>query len=160
MSLSDLSGRLLSLCESGRFEPDAEGNPQWVQPHDELVVAALKRWKGSPTDAQIHIADAINGAPIPANGTGKRFRAEAEALIKELKSSSVPSKVALYRGHPKDPHGAGPLGWTTKRSVAERFAKQYGGKVWELPKGTKGLRIKDYIQTALDDLESEWIVWL
>ena len=41
-----------------------------------------------------------------------------------------------------------------------RFAKQYGGKVLELPKGTKGLRIKDYIQTELDDLESEWIVWL
>ena len=121
---------------------------------------SLRRWKGSPDDAQIHIADAINGAPVPPNGTGKRFRAEAEALMKELKSSSVPSKAVLYRGDQKDPHGAGPLGWTTKRSVAERFAKRYGGKVWELPKGTKGLRIKDYIQTELDDLESEWIVWL
>ena len=158
MSLRLLAARLSHLCEGGSFEQDAAGNLRWVQPHDELVVEALRRWKGSPDDAHIHIADAINGAPIPANGTGKRFRAEAEALLKELRSRSKASSVPLYRGHPLDPKGRGPLGWTTKRSVAKRFADRYGGKVWELPKGTKGLRIKDYIQTTMNDLESEWIV--
>jgi hypothetical protein len=159
MHLSDLSDRLLSLCESGRFEVDANGDLRWVQPHDELLLDAFRRWKGDPTEMLLFMRDEREGADFPSNGTGKKWRAQAAALLQELQSNARSSRLPLYRGAAIDPFGRGPFGWTTNRKVAERFAEKVGGKVYELPKGTRGLEINFYLGKHHSYAsENEWIV--
>jgi hypothetical protein len=59
----------------------------------------------------------------------------------------------LYRGSHREPKGWEP--WTSSRQVAELWAEKNHGQVFELPSGTKGLRVSDYLGS---DPEREWIV--
>jgi hypothetical protein len=81
------------------------------------------------------------------------MRSQAAALLWEIehKSESAP---ALYRGSHEKPHGY--ESWTEDRKVAASWADKNHGQVWELPPGTRGLKIGDYLS---HDPENEWIVY-
>lgn len=59
----------------------------------------------------------------------------------------------LYRGSHIEP--AGP----ESKKVAELWASKNKGRVFVLPKGSRGLRVLDYTTSAFD-AEKEWAVWL
>lgn len=138
-----------------RGEWDRSGDePRWSQDHRELVVAALNSWKGDPIEMTTHIGDERVNAPQPGNGTGKQWRAQAAALLYELKHNSRKSGRPLYRGSHVEPRGE--QSWTTWLRTAQLWAGKNHGRVFELPAGTRGLRVKDYL--VGDDPEREWIV--
>ncbi len=147
------------------YEPDAEASaegewdrtgpePVWRQAHDALVVDALHSWKGDPADMTIHIADERVGAAQPRNGSGKQKRAQAAALIYEMQHNSTPARRPLYRGSHIEPRGE--QSWTTSRKIAAFWAGKNNGRVFELPAGTRGLRIEDYFPDIMN--EKEWLV--
>jgi len=129
------------------------GEPRWRQAHKALVIKALNSWKGSPTDMVLVMSDEKQGAPLPGSGSGKILRAQAAALIWELKHNSKRSAEPLYRGSHEKPRGVQP--WTTSRKVAELWAAKNQGQVFTLPPGTEGLRVAAYLGA---DPEREWIV--
>jgi hypothetical protein len=54
----------------------------------------------------------------------------------------------------------GPQSWSESKKVADLWAsKKPGGRVFVLPKGSRGLRVLDYTTSAFD-AEKEWVVWL
>lgn len=128
----------------------------WVQDHHALVVSALRSWKGDPVEMKMHIPDEIAGSPVGGSGTTKIQRAKAGALLWELKHKAVRCPRPLYRGSHIEPKGL--QSWSTARKVAELWASKNGGRVFELPKGTKGLWILQYTSSAFD-AEKEWLVW-
>jgi hypothetical protein len=134
-----------------------------VQPHDELVIEALRMWKADAVNLKLHLLDELARAPQPASGTGKIERARARALLRELSEFPKASPV-LYRGSHIDPFsavGASDVltSWTARRKVAENWAERNGGTVWILPKGTASLRVADYLPNCeIDNLEKEWVV--
>lgn len=131
--------------------------PRWVQPHDELVRDALRNWKGDNSHLSIHIKDVLQGdTSVPMGGNGKIARAQAQALIEEVRNGKPIPK--LYRGDNNPPKGF--QGWSENRRTANRFAKMHGGKVWVLEPGSmKGLCIADWgTGSGLDQIENEWIV--
>ncbi len=131
--------------------------PAWVQHHRALVTAALRSWSGSPAEMKLHLDDAAVGAPMPASGSGKIMRAQAEALAWEIAHAPRRSRGTLYRGSHVEPRGV--QSWSSRRKVAERWAVKNGGRVWTLPPGTPGIRRTDYASTVFDE-EAEWLVWL
>jgi hypothetical protein len=153
--LSQHAAGLLAMAGrdgSGYFDMSGEV-PRWVQPHDELLADALWSWKGWPSTMRLHMQDI--GGSIPGSGSGKQMRAQAEALAEELRRAK-PSPRALYRGDHRQPEGL--TAWSELRSVAQTWAKKGGGKVWVLPRGTRGLRVEDYISSQANVIEREWLV--
>lgn len=157
--------RVASAWLATAYEPDpaapAAGEwdrsgpePRWRQSQEALVAKALHSWKGDPVEMNLHMEDARTSAPLPGSGGGKQLRAQAEALMWELAHKSKPCPRTLYRGSHQEPHG--PQAWTTLASYARTWAAKNGGRVFELPKGTRGLRIEDYISSFAE--EREWIV--
>lgn len=81
---------------AGRFEvgPDPMGRTsddimyspaiRWVQDPEDLLLDAIQKWKGSPTDIELHLRSLLSGAPGPGSGSGKIMRLQAEALLKAL----------------------------------------------------------------------------
>jgi hypothetical protein len=149
----------------GAFVYDNEGTPQWVQPHDALLLDALHSWVGGPATMMIHMQDEMAGLPVPSSGSGKKMRAQAAVLLQELQQNSRRCPKPLYRGAKVNPVGLGYQSWTTRRKTAEAFARRNDGTVWELPKGTMGLCVADYLAKHFVGLnayfapEAEWIVW-
>jgi len=134
-------------------EWDRSGDePRWVQSHDALVEAALHSWKGGTGEMVIHIGDERTGAPVPPSGSGKKARTQAAALLWEI-AHKAKASPPLYRGSHREPKDWEP--WTSSRKVAELWAAKNHGRVFELPSGTKGLRVADYLGS---DPEREWIV--
>lgn len=156
LNLVHLDGRTGAVREHAG-EWDRSGPEMvWVGPHDELVREALYSWKGSLSSMHIHMTDEIAKAPQPGSGSGKKMRAAAKALLAELSRAGT-NPVRLYRGGAQAASWI--EGWSEKRSVAEDFAKRYGGQVFVLEPGrAKAIRIADYISSGLDDIESEWLV--
>lgn len=130
---------------------------RWSQNHTALVAAALRSWSGDPVEIRAHLADVANEASLPGSGSGKIRRAQAEALVWELANATTPSKGKLYRGSHVEPRWL--QSWSSRKKVAERWAARNGGRVWELPRGTRGLRRLDYTTSAFDE-EAEWLVLL
>lgn len=139
----------------GEWVRDPDGFAiRWRQAHAKLVRAAIGSWVGWPTDMHIHMRDEQAGAPQPSSGTGKEMRAQAAALLWELRHKARATPL-LYRGARRPP--AEIDSWSESRAHAEKWAKKSGGQVFELPAGTaKGLRFKDY---GIDPFgEAHWIV--
>ena len=127
----------------------------WRQRHEELVRDALHKWKGWPSDFAIHDREARNREPVPTSGGGKKMRAQAEALRWEIEHNARPSIAPLFRGDNRAPEGV--RGWSESPEVARHWADKGEGAVYELPAGTRGLRIADYVPEGIED-EREWIV--
>jgi len=132
----------------------SSGEPRWRQSHRELVVGALRTWKGAPAELRLHLLDEQVGAPLPGSGTGKIMRARAGALLWELAHNARPATRVLYRGSHLEPDG--PQSWSESRKVAELWASKNGGRVFTLPKGAPALRVMDYTSSAFDS-EREWV---
>ena len=130
-------------------------DPVWRQSHEELVVSALRSWKGDPSSMRIHMDDELLGTEAPGSGSGKMMRAQAAALLWELRHSAIPTPTKLYRGSHQAPRGCQP--WSESSRVAAIWSKKNGGQVWTLPKGTPGLPIYRYAN-VMDMNEREWIV--
>ncbi len=148
------------------YEPDPDApalgewdrsgkEPRWRQGHESLVRDGLRSWKGDPITMRLHIADEREREPEPGSGTGKILRAQARALLWELAHHARPSPVALHRGSHIEPNGI--QSWSEKRRIASSWASRNGGRVFTLPKGTRGLRVLDYTSSAFDS-EAEWVV--
>lgn len=159
-------GRRKSNAATAGYEPDPaaptdgewdrSGNePRWRQSHESLVRDALRSWKGDPITMRLHFADEREHEPEPGSGTGKTLRAQARALLWELAHHARPSPIALHRGSHVEPNGI--QSWSEKRRVASSWASRNGGRVFTLPKGTRGLRVLDYTSSAFDS-EAEWVV--
>lgn len=129
---------------------------RWVRDHKPLVSSAIRSWKGDPSEIRLHMHDEISGGPVGASGTAKVRRAQAGALLWELRHNAKRCPRPLYRGSHMEPKGV--QSWTTLRKVAELWAAKNNGKVWEQPKGTKGLWTLEYTSSAFDS-EREWLVW-
>jgi hypothetical protein len=131
--------------------------PVWTQPRPELLRDALYEWKGSNSSLAIWMNHVLADQGYPAlNGTAKIWRAQATAIIEEVRSGKdVPR---LYRGDTRQPVGF--LGWSENLRTARRFAKMGGGEVWVLAAGSaRGIKISDYAPgSGLDHDEQEWIV--
>lgn len=104
----------------------------------------------------MHFDDERRGAPPPGSGSGKIRRAQAGALLWELDHHARPTPRPLYRGSHLEPQGE--EAWSERRAVAKTWARKNSGRVFELPTGTLGLRVADYIENGLDASEREWIV--
>ena len=127
--------------------------------------AALRHWKGETSTMRLHMDDERAKEPMPGSKNGRERRLEAAALLLELERYARLCPKPLYRGSMHAPRGAS--SWTTSRRVAEGFARAENKRrvllglspdsvVHELPAGTRGLRIADYIREPFR--ESEWIV--
>jgi|GEM_PF-6650540 len=127
----------------------------WRQDHRELVIAALRSWRGAPATVNNEIYSIRQGEPTPDGGHGKQQRAWALALLWETLHNPRRSAYALYRGSHIPPQGL--QSWSGRRKVAEMWAKKNNGQVFMLPKGTLGLRASDYIDNDLFG-EREWVV--
>lgn len=156
----------LALGGGGAYEPEEgapeEGEwdrsgtePRWRQAHAALVRDAVRSWKGDPVNLRAHMDDEATGAEWPSSGGGKIRRAQARALMWELANRPSPSPRKLYRGSHVYPVGV--QSWSESPAVARRWAGRNGGRVFETPKGTRGLRATDYGTSAFDS-EREWIV--
>lgn len=131
--------------------------PVWTQPRPELLRDALYEWKGSNSSLAIWMNHVLENPSYPAsNGTAKIWKAQAQAIIEEVRTGSTTPR--LYRGDTRQPNGI--LGWSENLRTARRFAKMGGGQVWVLPAGSaRGIRIADYAPgSGLDHDEREWIV--
>jgi len=138
----------------GHWDRSGE-EPRWVESHESLVRKALSSWQGWPTDMRIHIEDDLQGAPQPSSGSGKKMRAQAGALYREVVERAQPNPAPLYRGSHETP--AGLTSWSEDRKVAETWARKGQGQVFERPPGTaRGLRMSDYVGTSIP--EKEWVV--
>ncbi len=142
--------------------PDGEwvrdrGSPIWRQAHPALVTRALRSWKGDPAEMRLHLRDEMEGDPLPGNGSGKMMRAQAGALLWEVRNNPRTTTKPLYRGSHVEP--VGPQSWSESKKVAELWASKNKGRVFVLPKGSRGLRVLDYTTSAFD-AEKEWVVWL
>lgn len=126
---------------------------------------ALRHWKGETTTLTLHMRDERARAPMPGSQGGRERRLEAAALLDELDHHARPCPRPLYRGSMYTPRGVN--SWTTSRRVAEGFCRGENKRlvargepptsvVHELPAGTRGVRIADFIQEP--DGEAEWIV--
>lgn len=135
------------------------GTPVWTQDHAGLVRDALLDWKGSADQLRRYIGYVQAGEPYPDSGNGKRWYAQAQALIEEMKSNARPTPT-LYRGDSRDPTGSDWMSWSESKVIARKWAKMNGGQVWVLSAGAaKGLRIADYeTGSGLDESEKEWVV--
>lgn len=141
----------------GRWIREADGVVVgWSQAHEVLLADALYSWKGAPSSMRIHIADEQAGVPVPSSGSGKQMRAQAAALLWEIRHHATAAPRKLHRGSHENP--AGLCCWSERAGVARHWASKNDGRVHELPKGTRGLRVADYITSSMDDAEREWIV--
>lgn len=163
--MSPTASHVASMYLQGTYKPDGDApaqgewdrtgeDPKWRQGHHELVVAAVNSWKGDPVEMVLHARDEREGAPQPGSGSGRQKRAQAAALLYEMKHNSKVSRKPLYRGLHIKPQGE--QSWSTFRKVAELWAGKNHGQVFELPAGTRGLQVSDYIGSP--DPEKEWIV--
>lgn len=144
-----------SKYAAGRWDKDGE-DPVWVQDHHELVTDAIRSWKGSPSTV---VNPQDDYSSVPASGSEKIRYAQVNALKEECRKSQCKAPK-LYRGDTNRPFELknALLGWTSSRKEAERWAKHYGGQVWELPAGVGvGIRISDYISDSME-WEREWIL--
>jgi hypothetical protein len=127
----------------------------WRQSHLGLLHAALSQWLGEPSTMQLAIRDLTEGVSLKGTSANAKWRrAQAAALLWELERRSRVCPHPLYRGARTEPRGI--ESWSELRSVANRFAKQSGGRVYELRDG-RGLRVRDYLDRDFAD-EREWIV--
>ena len=156
--------RVVAASQGARYSPalgaplrgewDRSGEfPVWVQDHRSLVADALSSWKGATSDMEAHFHDSRRGVPLPTSGSGKVLRARADALLWELEHAARSSPRPLYRGSHRRPSGVAP--WSESRAVAEAWARKGAGVVYGVPKGTRGLRVADYLGS---DPEREWLV--
>lgn len=145
------------IKKSSEWVRDDEGQAvAWTAPHEELLFEALHSWKGWPTSMQIHMSDETMGAPQPSSGSGKQMRAQAAAILRELRERGRPIPD-LWRGDHYVPRGW--KAWSEVKAVAQGWQRRGGGKLWHLPAGTlKGIRIADFITSTVDQSEREWIV--
>lgn len=129
---------------------EALGDPVTLQ-------SALRRWQGDPSDIDIHIDDEIAGAPVPPSGSGARMREEARLILAELQRRGR-ATPKLYRGDHMAPQQTRRvlLPWTDQLQIAQGWAKQSAGKVYQLGEGARGICLRDYHLGSLD--EGEWIV--
>lgn len=144
--------------DEGEFVMEDGSAVRWRQSHRRLVVGALHSWKGDPVDMNIHMRDAKENAKQPSSGTGKKWRAQAEALLWEIHHHGKPNPKTLYRGADTAPKGL--EGWSENKRVAQSFQKKgRDGKLFKLEKGQgEGIRIQDYVHSVLTDVEKEWII--
>lgn len=160
----DSARRVVYRFLAARYEPepsapasgewDRSGDePRWAQAHAALVKAALQSWKAESATMPVLIRDERHDAPLPDSGSGKKMRAQAAALLWELEHKARRSPQPLYRGSHENPKGLN--SWTSFLKTAELWAAKNNGKVFTLPKGTKGLRVSDYLGS---DPEREWLV--
>lgn len=135
-------------------DPTRQIATRWRQAHAVLLADALRSWKGDPAAMSLHIQDALGGLPPPASGSGKKKRAQVEALLWELEHGARPNPGPLYRGANIPPSSWAP--WTEDRRTAERRA---GGGVVTLPPGVgRGFRVDEYLHPGVDIGLREWIV--
>lgn len=146
--------------EEFRYTPDPEAPeegewdrssdvPAWRQAHHVLVQDAMKSWVGDPASMRIHMSSALSGEGAPSSGSGKKMRAQASALYHEVSHAPEISRT-LYRGDSRQPRGV--TSWSEDRAVAERW-----GPVHESPPGTRGVRMRDYIRSGIDEDERQWL---
>ena len=142
---------------------DSRGEKSYQSYHDtreNLVAGALHSWVGDPSMMRIHMGDEIAGAGPPMGGTGKIARAQAKALLTEVRYHGRTNPRMLYRGERSeslDP--VIPSTWSEKPHIGRQFARDYGGQVSKAPKGTvKGVRMADHVRSGLDEREQQWLV--
>jgi hypothetical protein len=128
---------------------------------DGLLKSAVARWKGFTSEIDLHLKDEAGGKPSPPSASGSKMREQAKALLNEVIHNSTPAPT-LYRGDDKPPsdNDSTLLGWTSSKTVAEKWAKTYGGAVYTLENAT-GLDLSRFgrLEDGTDDFqESEWIV--
>jgi hypothetical protein len=163
--------RVIQTLREAQYQPDpdapAEGeirNDRWVQSHDRLLLRALRRWLGWPSDARLHVGALLRGEGLsPPSGSGKQMRAEAAALLWELQNRSRPNDKPLYRGDLQAPPRLTLSSWTESEKTAKEFAHRASprfGKVYRAEPGTlRGLCLADYIPGYHRQYgEDEWII--
>jgi hypothetical protein len=128
---------------------------------DGLLKSAVARWKGFTSEIDLHLKDEVGGKSSPSSASGSKMREQAKALLNEVIHNSTPAPT-LYRGDDKPPsdNDSTLLGWTSSKTVAEKWAKTYGGAVYTLENAT-GLDLSRFgrLGDGTDDFqESEWIV--
>jgi hypothetical protein len=128
-----------------------------VQHHADLLRSAISTWENDPVLLRRHLSAAMAGEPWPKDVYAARERAKAEALFYEV-TTNPRRAPRLYRGAATPPSGL--TSWTTSRRVAERFAAKHYGRVFELPAGELGMRVKDYDQRSGHPAEREWVLWI
>jgi len=140
--------RLWNESEVTRETESHDGKkPGEFAPHDSLKQAAIK-WMGDSSTMALHLADISSGT----SGSGVN-RQLAEHLHAAVQNAPL-NKVTLYRGDHQSPTGH--QSWTSRKSVAEGWAKRGGGKVWEIPPGSMpALPLKGLIP---NDAEKQFIV--
>lgn len=143
----------LSAPVDGAWVTAEDGNLQWSQHHEALVLDAVQSWKADSIDMIIHMQDELETSNLPMTGGAKVRRAQAAALIWEVAHRGTKTPL-LYRGARTEARGF--RSWTSNRKTADLWAKKNRGEVWELPPGKKGLRLSKYWGA---DPESEWIVF-
>jgi len=131
---------------------------------DPQAVRAVWRWVSSDMGTvELHAKDELAGAPEPSSASGRKLRAEARALLQDLKENGQPVP-ALYRGAEVDPASESTRvfqSWSSNVTTAVTFAQKHwkSGKLYRLRKGTAiGLPISRYLSSEDSLEEQEWIV--
>lgn len=144
--------------------------PKWVQNQHSMVVDALQEWVGSSDDLRRHVGYAQAGEwpeHSLSSGNGKRWAAQAKALVHEIRTKGKANPMQLYRGAHQSPIAGQVTSWSENRKTANRFANLHkktgatslAGTVLVAPKGTvRGIRMQDYIRSGLDEHERQWLV--
>jgi HK97 family phage portal protein len=141
--------------EQGRWTDEPGGGLRLRQPsttHADLLADALHSWKGSPNTMRIHLHHELEGDPEPSSAGGREMRAQARALLRELRENAKPiPKRGLFRGG--GVRGVGPFPFSESKPEARKF----GGAEPDVLVDAEGLRVGDY-QAAQYGREKEWIV--
>ena len=140
--------------ESRAFCPTGTGGGVQNDCGASVLKSAAERWKGETSALGLHAQDEIDGLPLPPSGSGKMLREQAKALLNEVIENGEPAPD-LYRGDNISPqeNNSALLGWSSDKSVAEKWAKTHSGEVFTLS-GATGLKLS----RLTSDPESEWVV--
>jgi hypothetical protein len=144
-------------------DPGGEGGGRWISKGEEATSdpvhdlhEALHSWVGDPAAMRIHMANELAGEPEPDNESGRSYRRQARALLREVRENGRPNDIRLYRRAP-DLAGRLPLpqSWSELKSQANRF----DGELFSLGPGEgRGIRVRDYISSGLDVRERQWLM--
>ena len=145
--------------EHGTETPHATQNPDgtytWHQDHQDLVREALRQLKATPVGSGFGLRDEPATSPQTA-----KAKALYASVLYELQHNATDTPK-LYRGSNTDAGFSRPFDeWSESKTIANQFAKKYGGEVSTLPKGSQGIRITDYLGEGGGYLGAEkgWLV--
>jgi hypothetical protein len=164
------AGEFVAMNPNANEDRFEDKQYRWRQKHSELVRAAMHHWKGDPTNLHSFMRWSEMEEPLPGSGSGKRYRAMAEALRWELENKAKVRNRVLYRGVSGRPLptvgetlSMRAVGFSSNKGTGRKYAGPHSTVnstpiVYVLDKGARSLRIKDYDESDFDAMEQEHIV--